>query len=35
VSVIGYRKHLPGDVGTMLTRGPSFSVPQRALSHAR
>ena len=35
VSVIGYRKHLPGDVGTMLTRGPSFSAPQRALSHAR
>jgi hypothetical protein len=35
VSVIGYRKHFPGDIGTTLTRGPSFSAPQRSLSHAR
>jgi hypothetical protein len=35
VSVIGYRKHLPGAIGTTLTRGPSFSSSPRALAHAR
>ena len=35
VSVIGYRKHLACDVGTAVTRGPSFTSPSRSLTHSR
>lgn len=34
VSVIGYRRSLPGEVGAFITRGPSFAS-SRTLAHAR
>ena len=35
VSIIGYRKHIAGNVGEALTRGPSYLTAQRSLIHSR